>query len=72
MRKKIDFVEGVLVEFSILDMEGEKQRQLLNELALKEYSETGKLSSPKLQEANAQFLESATGHVLKDENNLDN
>lgn len=67
MRRKINYVNGMPVEISLLDETGEEERRLLNELALHEYNDTGTLSSAKLREANAQFLRRAREHILREE-----
>lgn len=67
MKSIIDDFEGMPVEIPFLDEQGEQERILLNELALREYNHTGTLSSVKLQEANEKFLESAKNHILLSE-----
>ena len=68
MKKKIEIISGIPVEIPILDEEGEKERKLLVDLAMKEYIDTGSFSSAKLQEANAEFIESAKQHLITEEN----
>lgn len=65
MKKIIDNFSGMPVEIPVLDEQGERERALLNDLALREYNDTGTLSSTKLQEANAKFLETAEDHLLQ-------
>lgn len=64
---KIAYVDGMAVKVSLLNETGEEERKLLNELALREYNDTGTLSSAKLREANDQFLKKAKEHILREE-----
>jgi|GEM_PF-1562296 len=67
MKKQIHMVDGMPVEVPELDAVGEEERARLNALALEEYKNYGTLVSEKLQEANAEFLEKAKGHVKEEE-----
>lgn len=67
MKKKIEKKFGITIESSILDEQGELERERLMKLAMQEYDDTGALSSEKLLEANKQFLDKAKKYVL-DEN----
>lgn len=66
MKTKIRLINGMPVEVPVLDLAGELERKKLNALALKEYEETGKLSSQKLREACADFEQKFTLHVVEE------
>lgn len=65
MKKKIDLINGMPVEIPELDETGERERERLAALAFQEYQDTGALNSERLQEANADFLKTAKGHLIK-------
>lgn len=71
MKNKIRIVSGITIEEPPLDEIGELERERLNELARKEYTDTGKLTSEKLLEAEADFLECVKQHILDDPNDKD-
>ncbi|MDD3920649.1 MAG: hypothetical protein PHO41_05740 [Eubacteriales bacterium] len=59
MKKSIRLINGMPVEISETTPEIEAERARIEELALKEYEETGSLSSQRLQEESRQFTEKA-------------
>ncbi|MDL2218188.1 hypothetical protein LJC27_05965, partial [Christensenellaceae bacterium OttesenSCG-928-M15] len=62
---------GVPVDVPRLDETGEGERERLNELAAAEYEQTGRLTSSKLLEANARFVEEAPGHLVEEYANME-
>lgn len=59
MKRTIRLVNGMPVEINDTTPEIEAERARIDELALKEYQETGSLSSERLQEECKQFSEIA-------------
>ena len=67
MKKEIHVMNGMPVEIPLLDKDGERERARLANLALKEYEDTGVLTSAALLEENRKFLERASQYILQEE-----